>query len=79
VLSQTGKDSGNLGGCLPLPKDDLRHAGAECTMVIDFSESEVFERKMAQAFDSIVGREIPAADVIEKFADGVGVQEETCK
>ena len=62
-----------------MAQNDFGRTHSQCAMVVHLSESEVFERKMAQAFDSIVGREIPAADVIEKFADGVGVQEETCK
>jgi len=45
-------------------------------MVIDFREAEIFERKMPQAVDRVVGSERPAADLLEKFADGFGVQEQ---
>jgi hypothetical protein len=34
-------------------------------MVIDFGETEIFERKMAQAIHSIVGSERPPADLLE--------------
>lgn len=44
-------------------------------MVIDFGEAEIFKRQMPQAIDRVVGSESPSADLLEKFADGFGVQE----
>ena len=43
-------------------------------MVIYLGEIQVFKRKMAQALDSIVRREFPLAYLLEKFANGFGVQ-----
>jgi hypothetical protein len=44
-------------------------------MMIDFGEAEIFEGQMTQASDGIVGREFAFADLLEKLADGFGVQE----
>jgi hypothetical protein len=43
--------------------------------MIDFSEAEVFEGQMAEAGDGVVGREFAFADLLEKLANGFGVQE----
>ena len=43
--------------------------------MIDFGEAEIFERHMAQASDGFVGCELALADLLEKLADGFGVQE----
>src|SRR5271169_615747 len=44
-------------------------------MMIDFGEAEVFEWEMPQARDGVVGRELALAHLLEKLADGFGVQE----
>src|SRR5258708_11295901 len=36
-------------------KDHLRHSGAQLSMMVDFGEAQVFERKMPQARNRIVG------------------------
>jgi len=41
--------------------------------MVDFGEAEVFEGEVAEAIDSIVGGEAAAADVIEEFAERLGV------
>jgi hypothetical protein len=43
--------------------------------MIDFGEAEIFEGQMPEASDGIVGRELALADLLEKLADGFGVQE----
>ena len=42
-------------------------------MVIDFSESQIFERQMTQAIHGVIGREPSLAYLLEKSADGFGV------
>src|SRR6476646_5603796 len=44
-------------------------------MVIHLGESKVLEGEMPQTLDSLVGRKLALADLLEKFADGIGVQE----
>jgi hypothetical protein len=46
-------------------------------MMIDFSESQIFERQMPEALYCIVGRKFPLAHQFEKFADRLGVQRST--
>ena len=46
-------------------------------MVIDLGKAEIFKRQMAQAGDGIVRREFPAAYLLEKFKNGIGVQRST--
>ena len=45
--------------------------------MVDFGKAEVFEGKMPQAINRVVGSERPAADLLEEFAYRVGVQEES--
>lgn len=46
-------------------------------MVIDFGESEIFEREMAEASNRVVGRDLAFAHLLEKLANGFGVQEDS--
>jgi hypothetical protein len=46
-------------------------------MMIDFSESQIFERQMPQALHRIIGRKLSLAHQLEEFADGFGVQRGT--
>jgi hypothetical protein len=62
---------------LALAKDHHRHAAAQGAMVVQLSESEIFEWQMANAVYSFVGRKPAPADFIEKFADGFGVHSST--
>ena len=43
-------------------------------MVIHLGESEIFEWQMANALHRFVGRKLASAYLLEKFADGFGVQ-----
>ena len=43
-------------------------------MVVQIGEPQILERKMPQAVDGGVGRKLAPADLVEEFADGVGVQ-----
>jgi hypothetical protein len=42
--------------------------------MVDFCEAEIFEGQMPEAGDGIVGREFAFAYLLEKLADGFGVQ-----
>ena len=64
-------------GVFPWPEDHFGHSVAQRAMVIHLGESQIFEWKMAQAVDRVVGRKLAPADLLEKFADGFGVQEST--
>ena len=46
-------------------------------MMIDLGKAQIFERKMPQTVHSIIGRELPFSDLIEKLADRDGVQKGT--
>ena len=43
-------------------------------MVIDFRKAEIFEGKMAQARNSVVGGQLSLSHSLKKFADGLSVQ-----
>ncbi|MFZ0733260.1 MAG: hypothetical protein WAM79_13105 [Candidatus Sulfotelmatobacter sp.] len=43
-------------------------------MMIDLRKAEIFERKVPQAVDGIVGSDRALADLFEQLADGFGVQ-----
>ncbi len=74
MLRQPGKDGRHLGRGLARPEDHFRHSVAQGAMVVHIGESQVFEGKMAQAVDGGVGRKLALADLLEEFADGIGVQ-----
>jgi hypothetical protein len=42
-------------------------------MMVDFGETQVFKRQMAQAVYSVVGCELASAYLLEEFANGFGV------
>ena len=74
MFGEASKNPCDLRGRLPFSQDDFRHAIAQRAVMVDFSESEIFEGQMAEASDGVVGREFAFADLLEKFADGFGVQ-----
>jgi hypothetical protein len=59
---------------LVFPEDHFGRTRAQSAMMIDFGESQVFERQVPQAFDGFVRRQLSCADLPEKFADGFSVQ-----
>ena len=77
VFGEAGENSCDLRRGLAFSEDDFRHASAQGAVMIDFGEAEIFEGQMAQAGDGIVGREFALADLLEKLADGFGVQAST--
>ena len=74
MFGEARENSGHLRRGLPFSEDHFGHAGAQGAMMIDFRKAEIFEGKMPQAIDGGVGSERPAADLLEKFADGISVQ-----
>ena len=74
VLHEARKNSSYLRRGLPFSQDHFGHAGTQSTMMIDFGEAEIFKGQMPEAIDGGVRSKRPAADLLEKFADGVGVQ-----
>ena len=73
VFGQAREDFCDLRRSLTFSEDDLRHADAQGAVMIDFSEAQIFERKMPEASDRIVGLELALAHLLEKLADGFGV------
>ena len=59
------------------PEDHFRHSVTQGAMVIHFGESEIFKREMPQAIDCVIRRKFSRAHLLEKFADGIGVQGST--
>ncbi|HEV2470028.1 MAG TPA: hypothetical protein VGS78_12610 [Candidatus Sulfotelmatobacter sp.] len=43
--------------------------------MIDLRKAEIFKRKMPEAIDGIVRRDLALANLLEQLADGFGVQE----
>ena len=77
MLRQPGEDGRHLRRSLSLPENHFRHPIAQRAMVIHLGESQVLEWQMPQAFNSLIGRKPAPADLLEKFADGIGVQGST--
>jgi hypothetical protein len=75
MFGEAGEDFCDLCRSFALPENDFGHPGTQSAVMIDFGEAEIFERKMAQAGDRAVGRELALAHLLEEFADGFGVQE----
>jgi hypothetical protein len=77
VFGEAGEDSCNLRGRLAFAENDLGHAISQSAVMIDFGETQIFERQMAEAGDGVVRREFAFTDLHEEFADGFGVQKST--
>ena len=75
VLGQPGEDRRHLRRSLALTENHFRHPVAQRAMVIHLGEPKVLEGKMPQALDPVVGRKLAPSHLLEKFADGIGVQE----
>ncbi len=75
MSGEANEDSCDLCRSLAFSKNDFRHAGTQCAMVIDFSEAEIFKGQMSQTIDGLVGREFAVAYFVEELADGFSVQE----
>jgi len=69
-----GEDRRHLRWGLAFSEDHLGHAGTKGAVMIHLGEAEVFERQVAQAGDGFVGSEFTFANLLEKSADGFGVQ-----
>lgn len=74
MFGEPSEDSGNLRRCLPFSENHFRHACAQRAVMIDLSETEIFERKMTQARDGIVWSQLAFANLVKKLANGFGVQ-----
>jgi hypothetical protein len=77
VFGEAGEDFCDLHRGLAFSENDFGHAGTQGAVMIDLGEAEIFEREMAQARDRVVGRELALAHLLEKLADGFGVQKGT--
>jgi len=75
MLGEPRKNPCDLRRSFPFSENDLGHSCAQRSVMIDFGESEIFERQMAQAIDCVVRGNLTFADLLEKLADGFGVQE----
>ena len=64
----------HLRGTLPFGKYHFRHSCTQCAMMIELGESQVFEWHVPQALHRFIGRELAAANLFEKFANGISVQ-----
>ncbi len=68
-LGHAGEDGCYLGGGFAGGKDDLGHTGAEGAVMIDLGETEIFERKIAEAVEGFVDRRAALADFVEQRFD----------
>jgi hypothetical protein len=75
VLREPGENPGDLRGSFPFPKNHLRHSRTKRAVMIDFCKPEIFEWQMSQAIDRVVRRKGAISNLLEKLADGFGVQE----
>ena len=73
MFSEAGENLREVRGRLALAQNHLGHAGAQAAVMINFGKTEIFEGKMAQAVDGVVGGQLATTDLIEKFADGFSV------
>jgi hypothetical protein len=75
VLRQLFKDSGDLRGGFALSQNNFRNSDAKSPVMIDLGETEIFERKMAQASNGSIRRQFSRADLLEKSKNGFSVHE----
>ena len=73
---ESGEDFGDLGGRFAFAEDNFGHALAKGAMVVELGEAEVFERKMTETLNSLVGRELFGPDFMEQLSEGVRVHGE---
>jgi hypothetical protein len=64
-----GEDLRNLCGRLAGAKNNLWHAGAERAVMIEFGESNVLEREVAETVKGIVHAGLAVANLIEQCFD----------
>jgi hypothetical protein len=64
------KDFGGLRGSFAAAENNFRESGAQGAMMIELGEAEIFKRKMAQAVERLVRRELAAADLLQEFVYG---------
>src|SRR5262252_874070 len=71
---QARENASHLRSRLSLAENDFRHSIAERAMMINLGESQIFEWKVTQAINRIVGRERASADLLKEVSYGLGVQ-----
>jgi hypothetical protein len=76
VFRKPGENACDLGGSFPLAQYHFRHSIAQGAVMIDLGESKILKWKMAQTIDRVVRRDRALANLLEKTADGFGVQVE---
>jgi hypothetical protein len=77
MFGKASENSCDLRRRLAFSEDDLGHAISQGTVMVDFCEAEIFKGQMAETGDGIVGRDFAFAYLLEKLADGFGVQDGT--
>jgi len=68
VLCQASENLPYLGGRLAFAEDNLGHALAERSVVVDFGETKVFKGKVAETSYRFVRGEFARSDIFEKAA-----------
>src|SRR2546422_8141149 len=74
VFGEARENLGHVRGTLPFCEYHFRHSCTQRSMMIQLGESQVFEWHMPQALHRFIGRELAAANLFEKFANGISVQ-----
>jgi hypothetical protein len=74
VLRQFLKNRGHLHWGLSFAKDDLWHPDAYMAVMVHLRESQVFEWKVAQTLDRVIGRKLPGTYFCEQLANLCSVQ-----
>ena len=55
-------------------ENHLWHSDPQSAVMVHLRKAQVLKRKMAQLLDRVVGRDLAGADLLEKLANGFGVQ-----
>src|SRR5258706_5160950 len=73
MLRQARENLRHLQRSLALSEDHFGHARAQGAMMVDFGETQIFERQMTQAVDRLVAWELAPAPLLAERTDRFGV------
>ena len=69
ALEKLFGDGDDVVGALAESENDFWHAVAQCAVMIDLGETEIFEGQVTHAGESGIGVDRAAANIIEKFPE----------
>ena len=69
MFRQAFEDLGNLRRSLARAEHHFGHSHAQIAVMVYLGEAQVFEGKVPELFDSVIGGELAAPHLLEQSAD----------